>query len=217
MEHLVLIEEKLKNERYLLFVDELKIFDNPWDILEDQESFKRWLWDKDKLVRKVVDLYCDKKGVMEKEEERDILKDRIEVFFHNVMGDKYSELDEIRDFYKGYSALRSNSGSRKTKKKMEEFQKVSEKLKVLSEEMQIDFGKSFEMIYSINIINVIELNSVENQMICENYLDKYKEINDKIVNDLKDINNKIKIAKKAMDDFVKKIQIKINKLVNTIK
>ena len=204
--------ESIMENKYLLFVEELKRFDNPWDILYDKESFKRWLWNKDKLVRKVIELYCIKKGVKDMEEERDILKDRIEVFFQNVMGDKYQELDEIRDFYKGYSALCSNTGTRKTKKKKEEFQKVSEKLKSLSEEMQIDFGKSFERIYSINIINErIDLYSVENQMICENYLDKYKELDNKIVNDLKEINNKIKIAKKAMDDFVKKIQIKINK------
>lgn len=198
--------ESIRENKYLLFMDDLKRYENPWDILDESESLKRWLWNKDKLVKKVIETYYDKRGIKETIEEREVLKDRIEVFFQNVLGDKYSELDEIRDFYEGYNE------TRKTKKRKEEFQKVSEKLKLMSEDMQIDFGRSFELIYSIKIFSErIELNMVENQMILQNYLDKYKELDNKINDVSKEINKKIKNAKKAMDDFLKKRQIKINK------
>ena len=186
----------LKEHKHLLFCKELRGFDNPINNCEDESVIQKWIWGKEKVVDNIREKYIENNDIKELERSLDVLRDRIEVFYKNFMGEE--KFDKIKDSIK---FMKNFTKERKTKKKREEFEKQIKFIEELSKSIKLDLFKSIFLIYDINMTKVLHIENKGIDIIYENYIENYEKKKEEIIYKKREREREIRECKRILDEY----------------
>lgn len=193
----------LKEHKHLLFCKELRGFDNPINNFENESVIKKWIWGKEKVIDNIREKYIENNDIKELERSLDVLRDRIEVFYKNFMGEE--KFDKIKDSIK---FMKNFTKERKTKKRREEFENQIKFIEELSKSIKLDLFKSIFLIYDINMTKALHIENKGIDIIYENYIENYEKTKEEISDKKRERDREIKGCKRRLEEY-NNIEIKI--------